>query len=718
MSRIGSLSNNSITDFNATNSTTNNANSPTKSATNKESQPTNKVSSEEIKQSTQNAGAAIKTTVDNIKNGESQVKNAGVNVKASAEKVLEAAKNFSKNDPISFINLKQGSVKLESDIQKLKQGVETTKKGSQDLAEITRIGILPLKQATKDCDGMEASKQQVNKLETELDKAIESTGRGLRASDDAIARGVDRGLQTIKYGINLINGSSEKAIDFIKSGAEAVGRGVDTVTREVSQAAKNVYQAGSEAVSSLYDVANKLNPGDAFRPIGLQSPINTKPNQTSSPSNPLSESPQSADKQSAKIDRSQLSTLESAIVDATGLENIKPGQKISLGGSVNGKLGAVLGFDLGESAKASIERSQSDPNKFSITLEKETRIDAGADLKALGEGGSAKAGVSDKDVITFQLDLSKKGEPTELAGFIGQTGLAALLPVVGLPLVSIGLIPGVKLPGEPLDYLKNHLKSVEISGGAGAEATAKGVVALGLSGTVAGKLALGGKLEFNDDGTRTLTASANSSLKGESKIFAGIPSLSVGTPSVSTEFNLSFEQTYTYSKDNKFLEQDTRLKLVGRGQALVKGAEVELSTSVKDLVNQVPADVSKRLKSAVESKNYAEVSKIIQNEIIPNADVKFDAKVRPFTSYKGSVDAEASLEGTGFDASVEVESEISDRVREGKGQLTKDGLKINGEKVDLNSLQNKLNPPSTEPKTPVRRTLQVLNRGMLGNLLG
>lgn len=421
-----------------------------------------------------------------------------------------------------------------------------------------------------------------------------------------------------------------------------------------------------------------------------------------------------------KINRDNLSETDKLLVETFKLDSFKPGEKKSFSVDVLGKVGEGLYGGVGVNQKVTIERDLDNSNKFRVTIEAEPRLEGGLEGKDLGEGVTAKGSVSSKFAITTETDLSKKGEATQLAGFLAHTTAISALPLVSAPIVLLEQLPGVNLPGEPIDYIKSHIKSAEVTGGTGQELNAKVLSKLGLSGTLGEKLNAGAKVDFNDDGTYTLTTNLGTSAKTDAKALSGTSAISINTNLGAIEFGLSIEASTKIDKDGKITDTDVRFKLTGRGQGLNKGGDAELSVSAKDLTSQLPPEIASRFAKAISSNDIEEAKKIFQNEIVPNYPINFDVKVRKFTDNKIGSELSISKEGTGIDGALEAEQEIPTYVREGKGRLKLDGtLEIGDQKIDLGFLKKETQKPTQNPTTSkpaVGITLQKLNRGLFGSL--
>ncbi len=795
MSSIANVSN-SINSF----SSVSNLSSSTKS-NNSSNQPKiesspNKISSngsELTNKGVQAISSGINSGVNILKTSQQQVSTFTSRVKAETERLVNGVESFSKTDPVSLILLRQNVSGIERGVQALKQSIEFVKKGVGAFEQGVNNGVSLLKQVSGSLEasnqaGFATTQETVNKIQTQADATTKVVNQNLNSAESAISGQINQGLQTIKYGANIIVGDTRKGAELIKTGAETIKRASETISREISQAGKNIEDASNKLNPLIIGItpqlfrknqdpspnnqpnnqlnsqpnsqSNKLNPCEP-EVINLESPsysncepiatcpeeplitleepirepevlldcpeqpinqqITTSPQPQPTNLDPVKKYDLSTDTP-PKINRENLSETDKKVIDTFGLDNFKPGEKRSFSADVIGKIGEGLYGGVGVAEKFTLERDLDDPNKFRVIIEAEPRIEAGFEGKDLGEGVTAKGTAASKITTTLETDLSKRGEATELAGFAAQSIVLTQIPsAVSVPALLLKKISGVNLPGDPVSYIKSHKKSVEITAGTGQELNAKLLSIVGLNATLGQKLATGGKLEFNDDGSYTLTSTLGASAKTDTKALLGKQAIDGSTNLLNIEFNLSVEQTTKLSKEGKPVDSDFTFKLAARGQALNKGADAELSIPAKELFTQISPELATKLSKALSSGNIEEAKKIFQNEIVPNYAIDFNFKTRKFTDNKLGIDLAISKGGTGVDVVVEAEQEIPTSIREAKGRLKSDGnLYLGDQKLDLSFLQKETQkqpqPKLTTAKAPLGITLQKLNRGLFGNL--
>ncbi|MFY9225980.1 MAG: hypothetical protein WAQ98_25095, partial [Blastocatellia bacterium] len=236
--------------------------------------------------------------------------------------------------------------------------------------------------------------------------------------------------------------------------------------------------------------------------------------------------------------------------------------------------------------------------------------------------------------------------------------------------------------------------------------------------------------------TYTITGNIGVSGKAEGNVLAGVPTVAISVPGVSGEATLSLERVLEVGKDGKTISDDKKIKLSARGQIASRGVEYEFSTTLKELINQVPTEVGNRLKEAVSKGDSAKVAEILQKEVLPNVNVNFDVKERSFTSDKETRNVDLSLLGTGGEFSTETEKEVTLETSESKGTLGRDGVIVNtpveknGVKTtqrreikfdDLKKEVSNLVSNTTErakEKAAIKsgKTFGILQRGLLANL--
>ncbi len=427
------------------------------------------------------------------------------------------------------------------------------------------------------------------------------------------------------------------------------------------------------------------------------------------------------------INDCDLTADDKNILNSLKVDLMKPGEKMTLSGKNLLKFGigeeqiAKLQAGKGFNIEISLERDKKDPNKFVLTTGSGEKSLLSGDVAKSAAGGAGAKGEANLETGTkwsFDLDLSKKDEAKNMAGFLAHAGLSAMsdqissLAPVGnimtkLEVLGIEQIPGVNIPGEPVDFIKNHFKSVEFDGGAGSNFSAGVAMVVGQEASIVDKLKGGGKLEINDKGGYTFTTglskegsiSLDNLIKGD--FDSKFPGLEIeGTLSktdASLTGKLSLEEVMTLNKDGSS-QSDTVFKINAEGEKnfgdlMNKGAELELSTSLSNLIKTLPPDVGTELKSAIDNKNYDDAKKIFQEKVMDNLlnpSVEVDSKLRTFERFDTTGESGlgyTNVKGAGVKIESTFEREIPTSSFEGKARLDKNGISFSasGETMDWNS---------------------------------
>ncbi len=754
---------------------------------------------QDVKSGTKSANETVKTGNEIIKSAVIGVKGNTEQISKKLEVFLPEEKTF--RDDISKLDF--GSKTIKQGLDTIKRGVqsfERTINNGKDTFEKLVIGVgIPaskLNQAESKADvsiritnfGLRSAELgagqvqqgiQTIELGTKFLGSNQEKGKELiKNGVDTVNRGVDRLAREASQSAKNIDDAASSVVHAANEAAKSIGQELpeepilesqhpansqeysDSIDHPITDSHQSQgFPNGRPPISQkeidhpilIKDPSNQDDTANSTDKTNVSDPIIKDPsNPTVNPDNTTVKDPSNLDSVTTggtsktdpppPINRENLSTTDRVLIDVLGLDNIKPGEKRSFAAGGLAKVGAFGSLGLGANAKVSVERDKTDPNKFNFVVELEPKGKAGADVKALGEGGEGKLSASAKATITLQSDFSKKGEATNFAFFAAQTGLSALIPPIAPSLLILESIPGVNLPGEPIDFIRSHIKSLELGTGVSGDVAAQAVALVGADASVGAKLAYGGKVDFNDSGTYTITGNIGVSGKAEGNVLAGVPTVAISVPGVSGEATLSLERVLEVGKDGKTISDDKKIKLSTRGQIDKRGVEYEFSTTLKELASQVPAEVGNRLKEAVSKGDSAKVAEILQKEILPNINVNFDVKERSFTSDKETRNVDLSLLGTGGEFSTETEKEITLETSESKGTLGRDGVIVNTpvEKNGVKTTQRReikfddlkkevsnlvsnttQNLQDTTSKTiKPRKTLNILNRGLLGNLLG
>lgn len=540
---------------------------------------------QDVKSGTKSANETVKTGNEIIKSAVIGVKGNTEQISKKLEVFLPEEKTFrSLKDDINKLDF--GSKIIKQGLDTIKNGVQSFEKtinNGKNIFEKLVIGVgIPaskLNQAESKADvsiritnfGLRSAELgagqvqqgiQTIELGTKFLGSNEEKGKELiKNGVDTVNRGVDRLAREASQSAKNIDDAATSVVHAANDAAKAIGQELPEESILESQHPANS-QAYSDSIdhpitdsrqsydffngcppisqketghpilikdpSNQNDTANPTNKTNVSDPI-IQDPSNptVNPDNTTvkDPSNPDSVTTGGTSKTDPPppIDRENLSTTDKLVIDTLGLDKLEPGEKKTIGASALGKFGAGFYAGLGGSAKLSIERDKTDPNKFNIAVELEPKVEGGGAIEAVGEGVDGKASFSKKVVVNLQADFSKKGEATEFVAFVAQAGLAATLPAIAAPLLIAENIPGVNLPGEPVDYVRSRIKSVEVGVGLSTEISGKLVAGLGIEASLANSLSGGGKLDFNDNGTYTITTNTTLGVKGEANVLAGGP---------------------------------------------------------------------------------------------------------------------------------------------------------------------------------------------------
>jgi hypothetical protein len=354
---------------------------------------------------------------------------------------------------------------------------------------------------------------------------------------------------------------------------------------------------------------------------------------------------------SRPINRTNMTGLDKAVVNAMGLDRMVPGQKTSVQVSANAELAAVLGVAVGTKVQVSIERNADDPNKFKVA------VGGGASVagKVTGDtaGAEANAALSVEGTAGFELtvDLSKKGGATELAAFGLQSGAMAgiaALPGVGPAaatfLTGIQELPGVNLPGEPIDYIRRHLTAVEVGVGGKLTGILGGTLGPGVEAQVAPYLKAGGKIEFNPDGTLTIKGTVAGGVEGEVKGAAGAGGAQVAMRLAGGQAEVAFERSLTLQpgRPPKLLSEGYKATLTLQGDALTAGGQVKLEVAV----DQLPPMVRERITGALLRGDTQGASRLLK-EAFDKGQVTASMGVAALQNLSGEVQVKPMVGGTG-----------------------------------------------------------------------
>lgn len=380
------------------------------------------------------------------------------------------------------------------------------------------------------------------------------------------------------------------------------------------------------------------------------------------------------------IDRANMTGLDKAIVNAMGLDRMQPGQKTSVQITANAELAAVLGVDVGAKVQVSIERSTDDPNKFKIA------VGGGASVagKVTGDtaGAEANAALSVEGTAGFELtvDLSKGGGASELAAFGLQTGAMAgiaSLPGVGPTaaafLTGIQELPGVNLPGEPIDYIRRHLSAVEVGVGGKLTGILGGTLGPGVEGQVAPYLKGGGRIEFNDNGTLTIKATVAGGVEGEVKGAVGGGGVQAAIRLAGGQAEVAFERSLVLQpgRPPRALSEGYKATITLNGDVATQGGQVKLEVGV----DQLPPAIRERVMGALLRGDTQGASNLI-GQAVERGQVTASLGVSSITNVSGELQVKPMAAGTGGGVTIggQVTNEVP--VVNGSVTVTARGIKL------------------------------------------
>lgn len=380
------------------------------------------------------------------------------------------------------------------------------------------------------------------------------------------------------------------------------------------------------------------------------------------------------------IDRANMTGLDKAIVNAAGLDRMTPGQKTTVQVSANAELAAVLGVDVGAKVQVSIERSTDDPNKFKIA------VGGGASVagKVTGDtaGGEANVGLAGEGTAGFELtvDMSKPGGATELAAFAAQTG--ALAGIASLPgvgpaaatfLAGVQELPGVNLPGEPIDFIRNHLSAVEVGVGGKLTGILGGTLGPGVEGQLATYLKGGGRVEFNDNGTLTVKATVAGGVEGEVKGAVGGGGAQAAIRLAGGQAEVAFERSLTLQpgRPPKVLSEGYKATITLAGDVATQGGQVKLEVSV----DQLPPAIQERVMGALLRGDTQRASALI-GEAVDQGQVKASIAAASVTNVSGELQLKPMELGVGGGVTLGGQLTNEVPVAAGSVTLTRNGVKL------------------------------------------
>lgn len=372
------------------------------------------------------------------------------------------------------------------------------------------------------------------------------------------------------------------------------------------------------------------------------------------------------------ISRANLTGLDKAVVNAMGLDRMAPGQKTSVQVSANAELAAVLGVDVGAKVQVSIERSADDPNKFKVGIGGGASVAGKVTGDTAGAEANAALSVEGTAGLELTIDLSKAGAATELAAFGLQTGAMAgiaSLPGVGPAaasfLTGIQELPGVNLPGEPIDFVRKHVTAVEVGVGGKLTGILGGTLGPGVEGQVAPYLKGGGRIEFNDNGTLTLKATVAGGVEGEVKGAVGGGGVQGAIRLAGGQAEVAFERSLVLQpgKPPKVLSEGYKATITLQGDVATRGGQVKLEVGV----DQLPPAIQERVLGALARGDTAKARALI-GEAVDKGQVTASIGVTSLTNVSGELQVKPMAAGTG--GGVTIGGQLTNEVPVANGSVT------------------------------------------------
>ncbi len=412
-------------------------------------------------------------------------------------------------------------------------------------------------------------------------------------------------------------------------------------------------------------------------------------------------------KRGPAIDTTDTTDIDNTIVKSLALSDMKFGEKKTIKGDFLAKLGIGAGgigeAYIGSGQKYSLvfERDKKDPNKFVMTIESggQGKIGGAIHPEGIPLQEKNKYSLEDKMKMSFDLDLSKKGEAKDMLGFIAHeraintliaadpTKVTGAVNTAGL--IGVEQIPGFDIPGEPLEFIKNHFKSAEFNLSGGKTSDTEIGKIIGIDREMASKITGGGKVEKHDDGSWSMTES----LSGEREINTGLflkgsidkgikAGGSVNTDIAEESGKFSLENVTTVNKDGS-KKEELLLKLNMEGNMETeKGSELEMSVTMGNLMKNLPSDTGTELQSAINDKDYDRVSRIFEEKVMNsfyNPELELNGTYRTFKRSNVEVGLTGGWKAgknIGVDMKTEIENELPLSSFEGRMYLSKEEIKL------------------------------------------
>ncbi|HYV49053.1 MAG TPA: hypothetical protein VFA20_29540 [Myxococcaceae bacterium] len=405
------------------------------------------------------------------------------------------------------------------------------------------------------------------------------------------------------------------------------------------------------------------------------------------------------------IDQSHLGMVDKMVVNTLGLGNVPPGSTTTVEVKANAQLAAVLGVDVGATVTVSASRDAENPNQFTFSFGGGGTAEVEGSPNSTGATAQSATGVDGSVSIEFKVDFSQPGEATQFAGFVGHMGLMAAVPAAADALGIIESIPGVNLPGEPVPFLQDHISAIEVSGNYHLSEEVGAV--MGEGGSIASQQFLqgGGRIDFNPDGTLTLTGKVGAGYEWELSNGVGADNALEASGVVAAqnaEINFVSQTTVDPSVvPPTVLSQSGGVEIEIGGELLTGGVTAKVNIDLQEALAGAPPDVQARMREALRTGDVAEAGRIFTQEVLTSTSVSGSVEITGSSRVKGAL--EAGLEEMGAGAKGSIEGSVKEEITIYSGEVTIDA---NGVTADTGFLGH------TEPQQMTwEELLQELQQG-------
>ncbi len=383
-----------------------------------------------------------------------------------------------------------------------------------------------------------------------------------------------------------------------------------------------------------------------------------------------------------KIDRSDMTRVDKFIVDKLNLDDVRPGESVTLEMTASASVAAILGVEAGTKLSVTATRDTQNPDQFTFSVGVGGELKGKVDAEA-GAGGEAEIGVGGEAKIEFKMDLSKKGAATELAVFAGQSALISTSPLGGAMFATLkaaeGLV-GRNLIDDPTDFLGKYMTSVELKGETSLTGELAAVLGPGLSAKVKGYLQGGVKLSFNTprEGQYTLSTGVAVGTEGVLQAAGGVEGAASAKVDIGGgKAELGFTQEIVLDREGREIQKKyiAQLELAGNigNPSVNAGASVSLAIDLSSPA--ISPEIRSQMARALREGDLQRARELFQNNVLRDSQLTASVKVHGTTKVGGSIEIEPA--GTG----IQLGGSISNKrlLFEGQVSLSSQGITISNE---------------------------------------